>query len=301
MKKILLSGASGFIGHVCLEYLTTLNFKIDTLGITQNDSIYCNLADSVPEISKDYDWVIHLAGKAHFYPKSEKESNEFYQINLGGTINLIKGLEKSQKLPEAIIFISTVAVYGLDSGEDINEDYPLSGKTPYADSKIQAEKYLQEWCLKNQIRLGILRPPLVAGKNPPGNLRVMINMIKKGMYFSIGKSGARKSLVMVDDIAKIIPALAERGGIYNICDNYHPLFSELEELIFRQLKRKPPLVLPYRMVHFISKLGDLFGENAPINSLKFHKITSTLTFSNKKIIEEFNWSPMSVMENFFIE
>lgn len=52
----------------------------------------------------------------------------------------------------------------------ITEEYPLDGETPYAKSKIMAEEYLTEWCKKNNVVLGILRPSLLTGKNASGNL-----------------------------------------------------------------------------------------------------------------------------------
>jgi len=73
-------------------------------------------------------------------------------------------------VPESFIFVSTVAVYGCETGEDIDENHPLKGNTPYALSKIQAEKFLTEWCHTNNVKLGIIRPSLIAGPNPPGNL-----------------------------------------------------------------------------------------------------------------------------------
>src|SRR5690606_11252870 len=115
-------------------------------------------------------FVVHAAGKAHTFPKTQLEKQEFYRVNLQGTKNLCKLLEKAGVLPRAFIFISTVSVYGLDNGEKITEDFPLNGSSPYAESKILAEHWLQEWADKNAIKLGIVRLPLVVGPMPPGNL-----------------------------------------------------------------------------------------------------------------------------------
>lgn len=49
-------------------------------------------------------------------------------------------------VPKALIFISTVAVYGCEFGEQITEEHTLNGTTPYAKSKIMAEEYLTNWC-----------------------------------------------------------------------------------------------------------------------------------------------------------
>ena len=111
---------------------------------------------------------------------------------------------------ESIYFISTVAVYGCEYGENITEEHPLNGTTPYAVSKRMAEEYLQEWCHNHNVILGILRPSLIAGPNPPGNLGAMIKGIESGKYFSIGGGKVRKSVLMVEDIARLVPLLTKK-------------------------------------------------------------------------------------------
>lgn len=203
-------------------------------------------------------------------------------------------------IPGAFIFISTVAVYGCDYGENITEEHPLNGTTPYAMSKRLAEEYLQKWCYEHNVILGIIRPSLLAGPNPPGNLGAMISGIRSGRYLSIAGGQARKSILMVQDIAKLVPLLAKRGGIYNVCDSYQPTFRELEALICKQMKKSLPLSIPYWLAKGMALIGDSLGKKAPINSLKLDKIAKSLTFSNEKAIRELGWKPMSVMDNFRI-
>lgn len=300
MSKILVTGASGFLGSVIITNLLDLHHSIITVGISGNDDINCNLATTIPNINSEFNWVIHIAGKAHVVPKDLKESAEFFQVNLEGTKNLINGIEKSGKLPTTIIFISTVAVYGVESGTNINEDHSLSGTSPYALSKIQAEEYLKNWCIKNNVTLGILRPSLIAGKNPPGNLGAMVNGVKTGKYFRIGNGSARKSVLMAEDIARLIPKLAKCGGIFNVCDNHHPSFAELDELISKQLYKNPPRSIPYWIAKSLAFVGDLIGNKFPINSSKLDKITQSLTFSNENAKRELDWEPLDVLQNFKI-
>jgi nucleoside-diphosphate-sugar epimerase len=183
----------------------------------------------------------------------------------------------------------------------MTEEYPLNGDTPYALSKIQAEQFLTDWCKEHDVILGILRPSLLAGKNPPGNLGDMIKEIKRGRYLSIAGGKAKKSVLMVDDIARILPALIEKGGIYNVCDDWQPSFRELEILIAKQLGKKIPISVPSWMAKSMALVGDLMGNKAPINSLKLKKITESLTFSNEKAKSELNWQPLNVLENFKIK
>ena len=168
-------------------------------------------------------------------------------------------------------------------------------------SKRLAEEYLQNWCRKHNVVLGIIRPSLIAGSNPPGNLGAMITGIRRGRYFSIADGRARKSVLMVQDIANLIPLLARKGGIYNVCDSYQPTFRELETLICKQMNKSLPLSIPYWLAKGMALIGDCLGKKAPLNSLKLNKITKSLTFSNEKAMRELGWKPTNVLENFKIE
>lgn len=296
--KLLFTGASGFLGNNVRPLLERV-YEITTVGLLSQDDYTVNIAREVPELHERYEVVLHAAGKVHSIPKTEEEKQAFSDVNLQGTKNLCSALEKVG-IPGAFIFISTVAVYGCDYGENITEEHPLNGTTPYAMSKRLAEEYLQKWCYEHNVILGIIRPSLLAGPNPPGNLGAMISGIRSGRYLSIAGGQARKSILMVQDIAKLVPLLAKRGGIYNVCDSYQPTFRELEALICKQMKKSLPLSIPYWLAKGMALIGDSLGKKAPINSLKLDKIAKSLTFSNEKAIRELGWKPMSVMDNFRI-
>ena len=296
---LLFTGASGFLGNNIIQLLNGA-YNIISVGLSPQDTYLVDIATDIPTFIDAFDVVFHAAGKAHSVPKTEAEKRLFFDVNLQGTKNLCTALERSG-IPKAFIFISTVAVYGCDSGENITEEHPLNGTTPYALSKIKAEKYLQGWCAMHNVKLSILRPSLIAGPNPPGNLGAMIRGIRNGKYLSIAGGKARKSVLMVQDIANLLPMLIEKGGIYNVCDSYQPSFRELEMVICKQLNKKLPLSIPYWFAKSMAVLGDCFGENTPINSLKLRKITHSLTFSNEKAMRELGWKPMNVLKNFRIE
>jgi nucleoside-diphosphate-sugar epimerase len=273
-------------------------FGLDIVS-TEKDGIIKTF--SWNDISKlpNLDVVLHLAGKAHSVPKTADEEKVFFDVNLGLTKKLCESLEVIG-LPKSFVFISTVAVYGLEAGENISEDTALNGNTPYALSKIQAEQFLTDWCALNNVILTILRPSLIAGPNPPGNLGAMIQGIKSGKYLNIGGGKARKSVLMLQDIARLVPLVADKGGVYNICDSNHPSFSELETVICKQLNKKGVLSVPYFVAKGLAIIGDLLGNKAPINSDKLDKISKSLTFSNAKAIKHLGWKPLDVIENFKI-
>lgn len=298
MRKLLFTGASGFLGYNIRPILEK-SYVVHTIGLTDDDDIKFNLAKEVPPINTHYDVVLHAAGKAHVVPKTEAEKQVFYDVNYQGTVNLCKALENAG-IPKALIFISTVAVYGCEFGELIDEYRPLKGKSPYAKSKIMAEEYLTKWCLDHQVRLGILRPSLLAGKNAPGNLGAMVKGIKKGYYMNIAGGKVVKSILMAEDIARLIPLLEEKGGVYNVCDTRQPSFGEISMSVAKQLGKGKPLDIPYWMAWCIAKVGDLLGSKAPINSYKLEKMTKSLTFSNAKARQELGWEPLDVLTNYKI-
>lgn len=298
MKKLLFTGASGFLGYNTRPLLEK-SYDVHTIGLTDDDDIKINMAKEVPPINTHYDVVLHAAGKAHTVPKTEAEKQVFYDVNYQGTVNLCKALEVAGT-PKALIFISTVAVYGCEFGDLIDESHPLNGNTPYADSKIKAEEYLLKWCLDNNVVLSILRPSLLAGKNAPGNLGAMVNGIKKGFYMNIAGGKVVKSILMAEDIAKLVPILEEKGGIYNVCDTRQPSFGEISASVAKQLGKGRPLSIPYWVAWCMAKVGDLLGSKAPINTYKLEKMTKSLTFSNEKARHELNWEPLDVLTNYII-
>lgn len=298
MNKLLFTGGTGFLGKNVMPLLQK-DYQVTTCGITPEDMIQANLAKVVPELPEKYEVVLHAAGKAHVVPKTDEEKQLFFDINYQGTVNLCKALEKVG-VPKALVFISTVAVYGCEYGELITEEHPLQGETPYAKSKIMAEEFLTKWCSEHGVVLGILRPSLLAGKNAPGNLGAMVNGVRKGFYMNIAGGKVTKSVLMAEDIASILPLVAKKGGVYNVCDTRQPSFGELSVSVARQLGKSKPISIPYWMAWCMAMVGNLLGSKAPINSYKLEKMTKSLTFSNEKARRELGWEPLDVLDNYRI-
>lgn len=285
-KKILLTGGSGFLGSYILEFLKNKNYEVIKVGRSLESEIKIDL--SLNKLSKiDVDYVIHVAGKAHAVPKTEEEKKEFFKVNYIGTKNLLHGLDTTKL--QSIIFISTVAVYGKEVGELVDENSPLLGNTPYALSKIKAEQSIIDFGVTNNIKTVVLRLPLITGKNPLGNLRAIIKAIKKGYYFRIGKGQAKKSIISASDIANVIPELFDLNGVYNFTDITHPMISEIDSIIANKFNKKIKSI-PIYLIKVIAKIGDIFYF-FPFNSSKFEKLTKNLTFSNKKLFNEIKYRP----------
>jgi nucleoside-diphosphate-sugar epimerase len=289
---ILLTGSSGFLGRQIVESIGAAHIK--TLARHNADYLF-DLKTTIPVFSNTFETVIHAAAKAHSVPKTDAEKQDFFDVNVKGTQNLLRGLEQSGKLPKHFVFISTIAVYGIDKGELITEDAPLLAVDPYGQSKIQAERIISEWGMKHNVIITLLRLPLLAGANPPGNLAAMINGIKKGYYFNIAGGDAKKSMVLISDVAKIIPVVAPIGGFYNLTDGVHPSFFELSKNIAEQLNKPVPHNIPHAVAKIMALAGDIIGSKSPINSNKLDKITSGLTFDDTKAHDLLGWQPVPVL------
>lgn len=296
--KVLLTGYNGFLGNIINQKIQATCI-VSTLGRRNSD--YCIDLNSGKRINftQIFDVVIHSAGKAHYLPKTSAEENSFFLINVEGTRYLLESLECSG-IPKEFVFISSVSVYGLIIGENINEEYSLLSEDAYGKSKIEAEKIVKKWCEKHNVICTILRLPLVVGDNPPGNLGAMIQGIKNGYYFNIAGGNAKKSMVLAKDIARSILKVAEVGGIYNLTDGYHPSFEELSNQISIQLGKGKPMNMPLWLARIFARFGDLLGSKAPLNTNKLKKITSVLTFDDSKAREAFGWNPTPVLESFRI-
>ena len=287
MCNILITGASGFLGRTLVDSLSAKN---NVVTLSRNSGDYkLSLEDTIPVFKQNFDLVIHAAGKAHMTPKGINQKAIFFKVNVDGTQNLLKGFDESHP-PKHFVFISSVSVYGLEEGLNINENYPLLAKDAYGLSKLQAELLVQNWCKNKNIVCTILRLPLIIGKNPPGNLGAMIKSIKKGYYFNIGDGLAKKSMVTSEDIAKFIPSIAIIGGIYNLTDGYNPNFKEISFAI----GRKKMFSIPKSIAKILGFIGDILGDKAPLNTLKLKKINSELTFDDSKA-RIYGWQPESVL------
>lgn len=288
MMDVLVTGSSGFLGKILFSFLKDKYSVFELQNLNAQKKI--RLEKEVPNFNHSFDLVIHAAGKAHSIPKLEQEANKFFDVNVVGTQNLLYGLELIG-VPKYFVFISSVAVYGIEHGFSISERTELKAKDPYGLSKIQAEKLIIDWCNKNNVTCTILRLPLLVGQNPPGNLGNMIRAIKKRYYFNIGGGKAKKSMVLAEDVARFIPIIAPIGGTYNLTDGNHPTFKDLS----RAIAKKNIVNIPLLLGIFIAKAGDLFGSKAPLNSIKIKKITCDLTFDDSKARNK-GWEPKSVLE-----
>ena len=295
-SKALLTGWNGFLGRYIYSSVST-NYELTTIGRNNQSTIKADLAQEVPRVSSFFDLVIHNAGKAHTIPQNKDEARVFFDVNYQGTLNLLKALEDNP--PRQFVFISTVAVYGSETGLKIKESTFLQAQTPYARSKRDAELAIIDWSQRNDVKYLILRLPLVVGANPPGNLGKIISAIERGRYLAIMDNNAFKSVVLAKDVAVLISQVKDKEGTYNLTDGKHPSFSEIEQAIATGLGRQMPIAIPITFLRLGASIGDIIekcGFSFPLTSNRLRKMTSSLTFDDEKARSELDWNPSSVLD-----
>lgn len=278
-STLLLTGASGFLGRAMLPLLGR-HHGIITLGRTSASDVRADLAASPPDLPCAPDIVVHAAGLAHVAHSRRRGSDPFLDVNLNGTVNLCRALE-SAGIPRSLVYISSVAVYGLDSGTCIPESAPLNPSTPYGRSKLLAERYLADWCARTGCTLAILRPSLIAAPAAPGNLGRLIAGLRSRRYLSLGSGpGAPKSLVCATDIARLALLAAPVGGVYNACSSENPGFRQIEARLCSIYGLPRPHALPSRASRLLARV-----------SSTARKILSPLTFDNTAARTALHFTP----------
>ena len=302
--SVLVTGGCGFLGRHVVAHVLTGGQRVVRLdvaaGAAATDFIAADLAVGPPDLSAmALSTVFHVAGLAHVLPRDAKTRQRFFDVNVEGTRNLLLGLNAASGLPESLVLVSTVAVYGLKEGKDFDEQTSRGATDPYGESKLQAEDLVMEWGERMGVRIGIVRLPLAAGTGAPGNLGSMLSALRRGRYLGVGKGDARRSMVLAKDVARVLPQVAEVGGIFHLTDGHHPSFRELEEALCRALDRKNPKRIPTLAARALGVAGDVMaaaGGAFPFTSRSFHKMTSTLTFSDDNARRELGWSPTRVVD-----
>jgi GlcNAc-P-P-Und epimerase len=298
VRYTLLTGASGFLGQRIHRALAKTG-QVISLGRGTDANIRTDLAREIPTLPDSYDQVVHAAGLAHSRPHNWQQEHEFSQVNLNGTLRLLLALDECDKYPSSFVYISSASVYGLTEGQDIDEDAPLLGKSPYALSKIAAEEAILNWTEIRGIRCVILRPALMVGQGAPGSLADLRRAILGGYYVRIRGNEARKSVVLADDVAELVPRLYDEEGVFNISDGQHAVFHEIENQVAAALGKQIRWSVGKEVLQVPARVGDLLQKlRLPylLNSERLKQMSETLTFSDARAREYLDWKPRFVME-----
>lgn len=304
--RILVTGATGFVGRAIVAELQRKNFEVFCLGSLKSKNevdlpnfLQAEIADyeslnSLLEL-KDIDAVIHAAGLAHQFGDVNEE--DFWKVNAEGTKNV--ALLAAKLKIKQFILIGSVAVYGRVRQQkgrvEVDEDFKCEPESVYAKSKLEAEKIAREICEEKQIPLTILRLATVIGENDRGNTARLIKVIDRGIFVWIGRGENYKSLVYKDDVARACMSVFDKKTndteIFNVTAE-PVLMKEIVSEIARSLNKKNPRIrVPGGL------LRKIFLINAKLFRIKkFTKLSETIEkwlsddiFSGKKIECEYGF------------
>lgn len=224
-QKVLVTGATGFIGRYIVERLAEKEYQIRCLVRKNSDINFLKDYSAIelvfgdltkPEtlngISKDINYVIHLAAFGHVSSVTEEAYNQFVGINEGGTANLIKQFEGSPTLKKFIHFSSTAAM-GYIGIHVLNEESIPNPITPYQKSKLRSEMVILDAVENHNFPALILRPCMVYGPGGLGEFHKFYRLMKKGRFPKVGLGENLTPMVFVTDVADAAVLALRHGKI----------------------------------------------------------------------------------------
>lgn len=228
-KNVLVTGSNGYLGSSFINQYKN-KYKFEKFSL---------LSQKLEDIKFDeIDIVLHCAAFVH--QKQEQSYEKYHEINVEYPVKLAK-LAKQNGVKQ-FVFISTIAVYG-EEKEKLNEDIISSPITPYGKSKLEAEKELLK-LNDDTFIVSIIRPPMIYGKNAPGNIDSLIRLVKKLPIIPLGGIDNKRSFISIQNLCYMISEIItqEKSGVF-LCADDEPLStSKLIELIAKNLDRKIYLI-----------------------------------------------------------
>lgn len=253
--KVLVTGASGFIGRALVDLLLTETGCQVLAAVRSHIDIENVISRSIGDINGDTDWsaalsgvdvVVHVAARAHVLKeRSTNPSEDFQSVNYHGTVNLAK--QAVDAGVKRFIFISSIAVYGVDaSDQPINEVSPVRPVTDYGKSKLAAEEQLLRLANQTKMQVVIIRPPLVYDGEAPGNFRTLLKVVERSFPAPFLSIKNRRSFIaranLVNFIVVCINNQNAANQIFVVSDNKDLSTPELIRLLAQGMKRKARLI-----------------------------------------------------------
>lgn len=269
----LVTGATGFIGsHLC-EELVKRGYKVICLSRAASNLKWiedldidlckgdCEDRASLLRAVENVDYVFHLAGLT----KATSE-DDFFCVNAKGTENLIGAVSERNPKLKRFVYLSSLAAAGPSSnGTPVREDAPSAPVSNYGKSKLEGERAVL--ARKDSMPITILRPPAVYGPRDRDML-LMFKMIKKGVFFDLGK--CYYSLLYVDDLVQGIVQCAEsekaEGKVYFLSDaEFHTGEAVAMEISSALEVKALRLKVPKFAMPFFAFIGEKIDKKGIIN------------------------------------
>ncbi|MBU3564455.1 SDR family oxidoreductase [Polynucleobacter sp. MWH-HuK1] len=299
MKKLLVTGANGFVGErLCREaYARGLEVK----AVTREA---CNLPNvdhclSVGSIDQNTNWrnalsgcdvVVHLAARVHVMRETSNDSmSEFRKVNTLGTLNL--GKQAAQAGVRRFVFVSSIKVNGELTNGSLHfacDDDPAP-EDGYGVSKAEAEAGLWRLAQETGMEVVIIRPPLVYGPGVKGNFASLLAWVRRGLPLPLGAiTQNRRSFVALDNLVDLILTCIDHpkaaNQIFLVSDGEDLSTTELLQRIGNAMNRPIHLLpVPAGLLVF---LAGFWGRRAVIQ-----RLLGSLKVDMGKTCELLEWRP----------
>ena len=316
--KVLVTGASGFIGsHLC-EALLNKGFKVKALvryNSRQNKGwldgfsnknlniIYGDVTDfdSVLNAMKDCDYVFNLAASISV-PYSFKNPQTFIDTNILGALNVFRASSLCKKKIKKIIQISSSEVYGnnlIKNKNILTEETITISESPYAATKIASDNLALSMYKATGLPIIVARPFNTFG--PRQSLRAVIptlitqfiSLNKKNNFVKIGNLKTSRDFVYVKDTVDGLISLMKKscksGHIYNICTGKSFSIKSVVNNLIHLTKKKPKILVSKKRLRSADVL-DLRGSNKKLfKSNRWSPKYKNINGFKKALTETYNW------------
>ncbi|HAU2056361.1 TPA: NAD-dependent epimerase/dehydratase family protein, partial [Legionella pneumophila] len=288
MAKILITGATGFIGRSLVPALLSEGHDV-RCAVLQLDSTLQAEQIVINNLEVHTDWtdalrnveiVIHLAARVHIMKEYATSSlDEYCKINSIATKNFVE--QAVQNNVKRFIFLSTIKVHGEFSQNNLpfSEDCRTQPEDPYAKSKLYAEQFIQEICQNARMEFVILRPPLVYGPYVKANFLRILQLVDKKWPLPFGSIYNKRTFIYIDNLVSAISAVVSEPSaanqVYLVADDCSWSLTQLVQTLSRKMNTKLFLIpIPVQILIFLFKLCGLKNINT--------RLFSSLEVSNEK-------------------
>jgi len=315
-SKVLVTGASGFLGRRTVEILSERGFsvralvrktsKIGNLKRPGVDISYGDITDisTLRPAFEGIDFVVHTAADTSGTKEGAK------RVTIRGTRNI---LDLCSNLPiQKLIYISSCSVYGLadcKGGQIIDEYGPLERyperRGAYSWSKIEAEKLVRDCMEKGTVPVVCLRPGTIYGPGGKYFTPIMGLSLWTALFVIIGPHALVLPLVYIDNlIDAIVLAIQMKesiGKTYNIVDQVNPTKRQYVTSLLRILYPKSvvfyaPYTIFSSIVFFQEMFSKLLGRNPSVTRYRLRSSQKSIRFDSTRIQRELGWRPMDSFE-----
>lgn len=307
---ILVTGATGSLGPCVVQRLCAQGYRVRALARHAPDPgtlppgvevVLGDIGDAaaVRRAMAGASGVVHLAALLHINNPPPALAAEYWRVNVSATAALVAAAEAAGV--RRFVYASTIAVYGDNPSQPLDEDAPCRPATLYAGSKLAGEQVVIAATAADGGPMGVvLRLASIYGPRIKGNYRRLVASLARRRFLPIGEGTNRRTLIFEQDAAAaVVLALAHpaaAGQTFNVTDGASHSVREIESAICSALGRHPPrLRLPARPVRLTCGLLEdaarAVGHRAPVTRSMLEKYREELVVDGRRIRAMLGFAP----------